>query len=255
MEYYRLVLYAIFGILPSLVWLFYYLRKDLHPEPKQMILRVFLWGMLATIPALFFQIFLSLGLDKLQYFSLLYWSSVPPFLSAGIVLVKWFLVIALSEEVAKYLVVRGVVFGSRELDEPLDLMLYMVVAALGFAALENFLYLFSPINSVSADSVLQITITISFLRFIGATFLHTICAALVGYFMAVSSLRGKYHRFRMTIVGIALATLLHGLYDFSIINLEYPLNVIVPVLIIFSLAAFMVFNFNRIKKIKGLVKI
>ena len=40
------VLYAIFGLLPSVVWLLFYLRKDRHPEPNRMVLTIFLLGML-----------------------------------------------------------------------------------------------------------------------------------------------------------------------------------------------------------------
>ncbi len=149
---------------------------------------------------------------------------------------------------------RWTVFGSGELDEPLDIMLYMVVGALGFAALENILYLFSPIDGLAFSTVLKTTILISFLRFVGATFLHTLCAALVGYFMALSSLR-SHHRFRLTLLGLFLAVGLHGLYDFSIINLHYPLNVAIPTLVICGLATFMVYDFDGIKKIKSIVKI
>lgn len=254
MVVYRLILYIIFGALPSLIWLFYYLRKDIHPEPKKMIMKVFFWGALATIPALIFQIFFSEALNQFQYLSVFYSPEISAYLPSINSLVKWFLVIALTEEVVKYLVVRWVIFGSGELDEPLDIMLYMVVAALGFAALENVLYLFSPIDNLSLAAVLQITITVSFLRFIGATFLHTLCSGLLGYFMALSSLRGK-HRFRLTALGLALAVGLHGLYDFSIINLHYPFNVIVPALVIFGLASFMVYDFDGIKKFKSIVNI
>ena len=41
-----IIIYVILGLLPSLTWLSYYLTKDLHPEPKKMILKIFLWGAL-----------------------------------------------------------------------------------------------------------------------------------------------------------------------------------------------------------------
>lgn len=247
MEYYRLILYIIFGVLPSLAWLFYYLAKDLHPEPRRMIVKIFFYGAVATLPVFFIQLGLSQLVKQLQFSELITNLLV-------IHIIKWFIVIAFTEEVVKYLVVRWAVYKSGELDEPLDIMLYMVIAALGFAALENILYLFSPINNVSFDVALKMAITISFLRFIGATFLHTLCSALLGYFMALSSLRGK-HRFRLTILGLTLAVLLHGWYDFSIITLHYPFNVVIPALIIFGLATFMVYDFDGIKKFKSIVKI
>ncbi|MDO8530093.1 MAG: PrsW family intramembrane metalloprotease, partial [bacterium] len=212
----------------------------------RMILEVFLLGMLSTIPVFFLQLGLSF---MLKAFYFLY---LPPLVAE---IIKWFVVIAFTEELFKYLVVRLTLFKSKELDEPLDIMLYMVVAALGFAALENILYLFSPIeNIVSFSAIVKTTITISFIRFIGATFLHTLCSALVGYFLALSSVRG-HKGVKFTLMGIALATLLHGLYNFSIMSLIYPFNVAIPIAIILALAAFMIYDFNGIKKIKSICKI
>lgn len=248
MEYYQLPLYIIFGILPSLIWLFYYLLKDLHPEPKRMILKVFLYGVAATLPVFLAQVLLTEFLKQLQ--PLEFMNSFPIVME----IIKWFFIIALTEEVAKYFIVKSTIFNSYALDEPLDVMLYMVVAALGFAALENILYLFSPFYDAPLSTVVGITITISFIRFIGATFLHTLCSALLGYFVVKSFFDAK-KRLKFTVIGISLAVLLHGLYDFSIITLQSPFNLIVPVIIIAGLASFMVYDFDEVKKLKGICKI
>ncbi len=44
-------IYVFFGLAPSIIWLLFFLRKDHHPESNSMVLRIFFWGMLATIPA------------------------------------------------------------------------------------------------------------------------------------------------------------------------------------------------------------
>lgn len=248
LEYYRLPLYILFGVLPSLVWLFYYLKKDLHPEPKRMILKVFLYGVIITIPVFFIQIGFFEILKQLQSFSL--FTSFPIIID----ILKWFVVIALVEEVLKYLAVRVMVFNSYELDEPLDIMLYMVVVALGFAALENILYLFSPIDNLSFNTIITTTIAISFIRFIGATFLHTLCSALLGYFLIISFFNLK-KRLVLTIIGISLATILHGLYNFSIITLKSPINFIIPTIIIIGLAIFIISKFDKMKNLKSICKI
>ncbi len=245
MEIWRLALYLTFGILPSLVWLFYYLQKDLHPEPKRMILGVFICGGLATVPLLFIQLGLMDLLTQYQ-------NSLPGI--AGSIL-TWFVIVAFTEELFKYLVVRLSVLRNAELDEPLDLMLYMVVAALGFAAVENTLYIFAPgQTALSFNVLIQTTITISFIRFIGATFLHTLCSALVGYFLALASVRSHKNK-RLVVVGLITATFLHGLYDFSIMTLAEPLSTLLPIAVIAVLATFMLYDFNEIKKIKGICKI
>jgi RsiW-degrading membrane proteinase PrsW (M82 family) len=247
MNYYKLLLYIAFGVLPSLVWLTYYLKKDLHPEPKKMILKIFLCGALITIPVFFIQLGLSGLLKNLQ---------VDPFFISFPVLIdvlKWFFVIALTEEVFKYLVVKMVALNSQELDEPLDIMLYMVVSALGFAAIENILYLFSPIDEVSFGAIIGATVTISFIRFIGATLLHTLSSALLGYFLVLSNLKSKNKK-TLTLLGMLLAIVLHGLYNFSIMTIESPINFLIPAIIITGLSIFIFYDFDEIKKLRGICK-
>lgn len=246
MEYYRLILYISFGILPSLIWLSYYLAKDLHPEPRRMVLKVFFLGAIATLPVILIQIGLY---DLLLQIQLQIYA--PLILN----IIKWFVIIAFTEELFKYVVVRLAVYNNKVLDEPLDVMLYMVVAALGFAAAENILYLFSPLHdSLSFNQILATTAVVSFIRFVGATFLHTLCSALVGYLL-VKSLSDPSKRLRLTFIGILLATLLHGLYDFSIISLDGVLSLLIPLTIITVLAVFMVYDFDEVKKLKGICKI
>jgi len=42
----------LFGFLPSIIWLSFYLRKDAHPESNRMVLKIFLYGMLAALVAI-----------------------------------------------------------------------------------------------------------------------------------------------------------------------------------------------------------
>ncbi|OGZ73072.1 MAG: hypothetical protein A2908_01985 [Candidatus Staskawiczbacteria bacterium RIFCSPLOWO2_01_FULL_38_12b] len=248
MEYYRIPLYILFGILPSVAWLFYYLKKDLHPEPKRMIIKIFLMGSVITVPVLLIQIGLSLALHQLQngeFFS-------QHFIILAIV--KWFIVIAFTEELLKYLIVKVNIFDNYALDEPLDIMLYMMVAALGFAAVENILYLFSPLDVSSFDMLIKTTITISFIRFVGATLLHALCSGLTGYFIALSFLDPK-KKVLLSIGGLGIATFLHGLYDFSIATLIYPINFLIPSMILFGLLLFIITAFDKVKKMKSICKI
>jgi len=225
-----------------LTWLLYYLRKDLHPEPKRMILNIFLWGALMTIPVFFVQIGLKDLLDKVD---------------TNLViknLIYWFLIIALSEEFFKYLVIKVKVFNSPNLDEPLDIMLYMVIAALGFAAVENVLYLFAPAGPMSFNQMINRTLIVDLIRFIGATFLHTLCSAVVGYSLAISFCEVKRKNIAL-VLGISVATLLHGLYDFSIMTLEGYVKYAIPVIIILTLAFLVFSGFEKLKKMKSICKI
>ncbi len=232
--------YIILGLAPSLIWLLFFLRKDSHPESKRMILKIFIYGIIAAALAAVIE------LSIFKAFSLLNIASISPLLA---LILYHFIAIALIEEFIKYLVVRQNVLKNLEFDEPVDAMLYMIIAALGFAALENILVLF-PIGRPFLD-----TIYITGFRFIGATFLHALCSAVIGYFLALSIFETK-KRFRLIATGLIISTLLHGLYNLSIINIVDNISfIIVPIIILIGLALFVSFGFKRLKRIASTCKV
>jgi len=239
---YSIIIYIIFGIVPSLIWLFYYLRKDVHPEPKGMVLKIFLWGALITLPVFFVQIGLLCVLNRININTLMR------------DIIYWFFIISFSEEFFKYLVARIKVVNSPHLDEPLDIMLYTVIAALGFAAVENILYLFVPAEQISFNQLIDRALIISLIRFIGAIFLHTLCSAVIGYSMAISFCEVKMKHISIA-TGMLVAVLLHGLYNFSIMTLDGYLKIAIPVTVIITLAIFVFYGFEKLKKMKSICKI
>lgn len=230
-------LYIFFGILPSLAWLFYYLKKDLHPESKKMILKIFMWGALATIPVYLVQkqLIEFVGLFDLP--------------AIFIYLIYWFLIIAFTEELFKYLVIKFKVLKNPEFDEPIDAMIYMIVSALGFAAVENIFYVISSaINLPTFNDAITAAAIVSFARFLGSTLLHTLCSALVGYFIALS-FEKKKNRLKFTILGILIATFLHGIYNSSIINIgSSQLGILYPIVILIILFLVVIPKFDKLKK-------
>lgn len=160
-----------------------------------------------------------------------------------------FVGVALVEEVFKYLVVRYKVLSDPEFDEPVDALLYMIIAALGFAAIENILIFFTEIFEKLYQPLI-----LSIIRLISATFLHTLCSGLVGYYLAKSLFETK-KKFKLVITGLGIATILHGLYNFSIIKTEGNLRFLLPIIILFSLAIFVSLSFKRLKKLKSVCKI
>jgi RsiW-degrading membrane proteinase PrsW (M82 family) len=227
----------IFAIAPSIVWLLFYLRKDVHPESNRQIIKVFLYGMLAVLPVFFiekgfYKLLLDLGVSKIL-FSIL----------------SVFIGVALVEEVFKYLVVRDKVLSDPEFDEPIDAMLYMIISALGFAALENILIFFSG-NLEGPYSPFLLSIS----RLISATFLHALSSGLVGYYLAKSFFEIR-KRFRLLLTGLTSSTILHGLYNFSIMEIEGSLRLLIPLIILVGLAIFISLGFKRLKKLKSVCKI
>ena len=235
------LLYFIFGIAPSIIWLLFFLRKDVHPESNRMILKIFLYGMLIALPALFIEIGFSEATSKI------------PIPKGGIIILNIFLGVALIEEFLKYLVVREKVFKDPELDEPIDLMLYMIIAALGFAAVENILVLFLPEKPLLVSEASFITA----FRFIGATLLHALTSGMIGYFLASYFFTGKG---RFFILGFILAIFLHGAFNSFIIMIDKELigekigfSLIAAVLIF--LAIFVNRSFQKLKTLPSVTKV
>ena len=228
------LLLIFFGLAPSIIWLLFFLRKDSHPESNGMILKIFFYGMLAAIPAILLELGFS---EELRLINL----------PAALTLIFYiFIGIALIEEVLKYLVVKKKVLKDSEFDEPVDAMLYMIIAALGFAALENLLIL-SPL--ISSFQFME-TFLVSGLRLIGATFLHALCSGLVGYFLALSFFESK-NRLKLISEGLLIAVVLHGLYNFSIMKVEGNLRFVLPVIILVGLSILISLGFKKVKKLKS----
>jgi RsiW-degrading membrane proteinase PrsW (M82 family) len=226
------LIFLIFGLLPSIIWLLFFLRKDVHPEPKRMVLKVFFLGALVTLPAIFiergaFEVVSILNLPQIFYI---------------------FFGIALVEETLKFLAVKEKVISSPEFDEPIDSMLYMIISALGFAALENLLFFLSP--EIMPLSFQEILVLASF-RFITATFLHALCSGLIGYFLAKSFFEIE-KQFKLILTGLGIATILHGLYNFSLMSIEGFLKFLIPIIILISLAFFVSRGFKKLEKMKSI---
>jgi RsiW-degrading membrane proteinase PrsW (M82 family) len=249
MDFFLIIL---IGLLPSTLWLLFFLRKDVHPESKAMILKVFFAGVLAAPIAVFVETGIQEGLLALNLSQGLFFFS------------HLFLAVALTEEILKYLVVRTLVLSHHEFDEPVDSMLYMIISALGFAALENILILLSQ---TILHQPFGETLTLVTYRFLTATFFHALASAVVGYFLALSICYTK-NQVKLISIGLGSATILHGLYDLSVIRIfqnliEINKKVVVVnysyfiafslllFIILIGLAFFVTSSFKKLKKIKS----
>lgn len=155
-----------------------------------MVLRAFALGMIITLPAAFIELLFTFILDRLH---------LDPFAHGFISI---FVVVAFVEEFLKYLIIRWVVMKTIYFDEPIDAMIYPIIVALGFAALENILAIFKM-----SDSYLTLIIW----RFVSATLIHALSASVWGYFIALVYFLKKPRYF--LIIGLILGTLIHGLYN------------------------------------------
>lgn len=197
------------GFVPSLIWLNFYFREDCHPEPKHLLTKVFLMGIIISPLAILFQILLvkCTGvsiLEKICVHTGLLESSSPEF----------FLWSAFIEEIVKFYAIKIAILNNPEFDEPIDAMIYMMAAALGFAAIENTLIVFQT----HPDGV-AVTVNTLILRFIGATLLHALSSGLLGYFLAISWFF-QHHRKKLFFIGLFVATLFHFTFNLIIFVFE-----------------------------------
>ena len=182
------------GILPALAWLWFWLREDSkHPEPRQLIALAFLAGMATVAVVIPVENYIG-TLIKDQTVLFTAWSAI--------------------EEMSKYLAALAVVLWRREDDEPVDVVIYMIIVALGFAAAENSLFLLSPL----AGNTLSQTIITGNLRFVGATLLHVLSSAVIGVVLALSFYGTRLDKLYHAITGVLLAILVHSLFNFFILN-------------------------------------
>jgi RsiW-degrading membrane proteinase PrsW (M82 family) len=231
----------ILGLLPSLIWLFYFLKKDVNPEPKKIILKVFLFGMLSPLPIIIFVILLHI-FELKDYYN--------KFLSLSIPLLTFSIIFWVTiEEIIKYLAVK-INLKNVEIDEPADIMFYMIIAGLGFAAAENILILFGYHPLLTLPEIFLLI----FFRFISATFLHALWSGTIGYFWALSFLETKKRKY-LFLKGIIIASLLHSLHNFVIIVISGVWAALIVITTLIGLFIFILSSLKKLKKIKSVCKI
>ena len=184
---YIIPLSALLGFILSSVWLVFFLLEDKEkPEPKTAITKTFILGILSALAAV--------GIEKL-------FSVAAPLFGIAEYSVLSIGANALIEELVKFLTVFIFVSHSRYFDEPIDRMVYMITAALGFAVAENFFFL---INASTPEELIGISI----LRFIGATLMHSLSSGILGNFWAKEKIFS----------GIAFATVIHVIFNLLVLN-------------------------------------
>ena len=219
-----LALQVVLGFLPSFTWLFFYLQEDIHPQPKRLVALAFVNGAAFAFLAILIQFGIKSALTSL---------------GVGNMSVLWLLLFAATEEILKFAAAYAAVHKSPDFDHPVDAMVYAIVAALGFAAVENIGVL---IGGNPGTMVLANVFHIVTFRFIGATLLHTLSSGLVGYYWALSVRRWGAKRY--LVWGLALATVLHTAFNYAVLHYQ-EMGLSVAFLMI--VAFFVLADFEKLK--------
>lgn len=191
--------YLLSAALAPAVLLFFYIRKKdkIEPEPMKLLLQLAGLGALSTIPAVIIELIggyvLSLVFSE--------GSPIHAFLDC-------FFVIAVAEEGCKFIMLLLRTWKSKEFNYTYDAVVYAVSVSLGFAALENVLYVF---EGGFATAILRALTSVPG---------HTIFAIYMGYYYGIAKKAACAHKKPLMIAGFAISIILpiliHGFYDFCL---------------------------------------
>ncbi|MEO0079778.1 MAG: PrsW family glutamic-type intramembrane protease, partial [candidate division WOR-3 bacterium] len=184
---------------PLALLLFFYFRDRYKKEPLWPLLVTFLLGAFVVLPSSAS----SLTLGRLT-------GLARPSLSLTQAFWRALLLAGLVEEFWKFLVVRVYAYARPEFDEPYDGIMYSITAALGFATVENILYIFGPASSPFIGDAVRVGVMRAVLAVPG----HAFYGVLMGYFLGEAKFARPGHTLFLTLTGLGLAILAHGVYDF-----------------------------------------
>lgn len=178
------------AIAPAFIIIIYiYLKDKYEKEPKLIMLYSFLLGAIVSVL-----------ISTVLYVLLDYFVPLPDDNNIAQQFIKAFFVVALIEEFSKYVIVRYYSQPRKAFNEPFDGIVYAVIVSMGFAMVENLIYVF------------QGGLEVAVIRAFTAVPAHATFGILMGYFMGKAKFNGK--RIADNLIGLALAVLFHGTYDF-----------------------------------------
>ena len=192
----------IISILPVILIGSFIYKKDKNKEPAKLLAKLFLAGVLSTIVVLIVSEFSQLIVPSFGK-ELEYQNSIERFFYA-------FIGIALIEETSKWIMVYFISYNHKEFDELYDMVIYAVFVALGFACVENIIYVFEG------------GISTGILRAISAVPGHACDGIFMGYYLAFAKLSDHNNNLKdkkkYIILSIVVPVLLHGIYDYCILS-------------------------------------
>lgn len=178
------------SIAPAMIIILYiYFKDKFEKEPIRFLFKNFLMGaFLSVVITLILSTILNIAFPLTDATSIYQQ------------FIKAFFVVGLVEEFSKYVIVRFYAQKSVEFNEPFDGIVYAVMVSMGFAALENVMYVF------------QYGVSTGIVRAFTAVPAHATFGILMGYFMGLAKF--SKNRQLLNLTGLVVATFFHGAYDF-----------------------------------------
>jgi protease PrsW len=216
----ELLLLVVLAVMPPIAFLLYIHHLDkIEPEPHGLIIKALALGGIAVIPAAL----VELGLEM-----------IPVLRMGGLIgaFVKSFVVVAPVEEALKLAVVMIFIWKNKNFNEENDGIVYVGSAAIGFALVENIMY------------VLQHGVSTGIMRALTAVPLHTFTGVLMGYFVGIARCAPTpADRNRNIWKGFITAYVIHGAYDALVFSETAAALLMVPLVVVLF-----IFGFIYLKK-------
>lgn len=189
------MLLFLLAIAPALaICIFIYWKDKFDKEPKKLLITSFFLGSLSIIITLIISYFVHF-IDFNEVNTNQVWSLVSCILGIGLV-----------EEFSKFIFVRFYAYKKNEFNEPFDGITYSVMVAMGFAAVENTLYVIDGGASIGV------------IRMFTSVPAHATFGIIMGFFLGLQKIN---HQKSFGIIGLLLAATFHGLYDFYLMNIKF----------------------------------
>lgn len=181
------------AFLPVFLLGLYIYFRDANREPLKLVLRAFFGGILVVpIVLLVHYIFPTYIFDQI------------PFLRA-------FISAATVEEVCKFLILYWIIWKREEFDEPFDGIVYAAFVGLGFAFIEDLMYIFESSNPLGTGIMRAFT----------AVPAHFFFGVIMGYNFGIAKFVPLAYRPWRILLAILLPIVFHGLYDYFLMQAEW----------------------------------
>ncbi|WP_110112992.1 glutamic-type intramembrane protease PrsW [Bacillus sp. CGMCC 1.16541] len=204
------------GIAPGLALLsFFYLKDEYESEPISMVFKTFIFGAMLVLPIMFIQYVL----EEEQLLQ-------DPFIKA-------FFTVGLLEEFFKWFILYFTIYQHVEFDEHYDGIVYGAAVSLGFATVENVLFLFANgLETAIGRAMLPVSS-------------HALFGVIMGYYLGKGKFSQGKERSQWITYSLFIPFFLHGLYDFIIITMDQWILFIIPFMI-----GLWWFGLRKVKKAK-----
>lgn len=194
------------ALIPVYIILTYIYKLDKNPEPKKLVNKLLFAGAFGSVAITFFLSYVIKGVLGDTYE--LYDTAK----SGMYLIVNYFVFVALVEEFSKWIVTFIISYRHKEFDEMYDAIVYAMFVSLGFAGLENILYVFSAYFSGGDGAAVSLGVLRAFLSIPG----HASFGFAMGYFIGKAK-RAEINKSSMAslylILSIVVPTIMHGIFD------------------------------------------